>query len=271
MNAGPVRVAWGAATDVGLRRSLNEDSHLAAPPFFLVADGMGGHQAGEIASATVIEHFSHFAGRPSVPVEAVRETLQEARRRVDTLPQGAGAGAGTTLAGVALTEVDGAGHWLVVNVGDSRTYRLRGGVFEQMSVDHSLVQELIDAGQLDEATAAQDSRRNVITRALGAGSDGEPDYRLLPADEGDRILVCSDGLPNELDPIRIQRVLRAEADPQAAADRLVREAVAAGGRDNVTVLVIDALAVRDDDLSDTLPSPRWEELREDTLPRAHAV
>ena len=151
------------------------------------------------------------------------------------------------------------------------TYRLSGGVFEQLSVDHSLVQELIDAGQLDEATAAQDSRRNVITRALGAGSDGEPDYRLFPADEGDRILVCSDGLPNELDPMRIQGVLRTERHPQAAADRLVREAVAAGGRDNVTVLVIDALAVRDDDLSDTLPSPRWEELREDTLPRAHAV
>ncbi|MFG6503455.1 PP2C family protein-serine/threonine phosphatase [Microbacterium sp. P05] len=274
MTAVPVAVAWGSATDVGRKRSLNEDSHLAAPPLFLVADGMGGHQAGEIASATVIAEFARLIGRPSLTVELVQTTLHEARRRVDALPDGAGAGAGTTLAGVIVADIDGEGYWLAVNVGDSRTYRLSEDVFEQISVDHSVVQELIDAGQLDAASAARDTRRNVITRALGAGSDGEADYWLLPAEQGDRIMVCSDGLPTEIDEARIDLILRTETHPQAAADRLVREAVDAGGRDNVTVLVIDALDVRvrgGRDSAQTIPSADMnEDVREDTLPRTRA-
>jgi PPM family protein phosphatase len=268
----PVAVAWGAATDVGLRRTLNEDAFLAAPPLFLVADGMGGHQAGEVASATVIDEFSRLQGRPSLSIDEVQHALRTARNRVDALPQGGGAGAGTTLAGVAVADVDGEGYWLAVNLGDSRTYRLSEGVLEQVSVDHSVVQELIDAGQLDAAEAARDARRNVITRAIGAGSDSEPDYWLLPAEEGDRILVCSDGLPTEIDDARIDHILRSEAHPQAAADRLVREAVAAGGRDNVTVLVVDAVAVRvrgGADTRQTVPTvAAAADVEEDTLPRA---
>jgi PPM family protein phosphatase len=268
----PVAVAWGAATDVGLRRSLNEDSFLAAPPLFLVADGMGGHQAGEVASATVIDEFSRLQGRPSLTIDEVQHALRTARDRVDALPPGAGAGAGTTLAGVAVADVDGEGYWLAVNLGDSRTYRLSEGVLEQVSVDHSVVQELIDSGQLDAAEAARDARRNVITRAIGAGSDSEPDYWLLPAEEGDRILVCSDGLPTEIDDVRIDHILRTESHPQQAADRLVREAVAAGGRDNVTVLVVDAVSVRvraDAGHRDTVPSVAAAlDVEEDTLPRS---
>jgi protein phosphatase len=274
MIAPPVAVAWGAATDVGLRRTLNEDSHLAAPPLFLVADGMGGHQAGEVASAMVIEEFSRLVGRPSLTVDDLQARLDEARRRVDALPEGGGAGAGTTLAGVVVADIDGEGYWLAVNLGDSRTYRLSEGALEQVSVDHSVVQELVDAGELDAAAAAHDSRRNVITRALGAGSDSEPDYWLLPAEEGDRLLVCSDGLPTELDDRRIDHILRTEAHPQAAADRLVREAVAAGGRDNVTVLVVDALEVRvreGRDRTETIPvTPFGDDEVEDTLPRVRA-
>jgi protein phosphatase len=271
VTAGPVTLAWGAATDVGLRRSLNEDSHLAAPPLFLVADGMGGHQAGEVASATVIEEFARLVGRPSLTVDDVQSSVAEARRRVDALPEGGGAGAGTTLAGVVVADIDGDGYWLAVNLGDSRTYRLSEGVLEQVSVDHSVVQELVDAGELDAAAAAVDSRRNVITRALGAGSDSEPDYWLLPAEEGDRLLICSDGLPTELDDARIDHILRSEQHPQTAADRLVREAVAAGGRDNVTVLVVDALDVRARERRDgtaTIPVAEFgEDGEEDTLPR----
>lgn len=240
----PIAVAWGAATDVGLRRALNEDSYLAAPPMFLVADGMGGHQAGEIASAVVIDEFSRLAGWASLSIDEVQVALRRARARVEALPAGGGAGAGTTLTGVSIADVDGEGYWLAVNLGDSRTYLLSGGVLEQVSVDHSVVQELIDAGELRAEAAAQDTRRNVITRAIGAGSDGEPDYWLLPAEEGDRVLVCSDGLTTEVGHALIDEVLRGEPHPQAAADRLVRAALAAGGRDNVTALVVDAVTVR---------------------------
>ncbi|MGP3533356.1 PP2C family protein-serine/threonine phosphatase [Microbacterium sp. RD1] len=261
MSASPVTLAWGAATDVGRRRSLNEDAYLAAPPLFLVADGMGGHQAGEIASATVIDEFTALVGRASLTVEDVQQAFSVARDRVDALPDDAGAGAGTTLAGVALADVAGKAHWLTVNLGDSRTYRLSGGRLQQVSVDHSVVQELIDAGQLDAASAARDARRNVITRAIGAGSRSEPDFWLLPVAAGDRILVCSDGLPTELPDDRVAEVLRDEAEPQAAAERLVREAVAAGGRDNVTAVVVDALRVA---------APVLDEVEGDTLPRVRS-
>ncbi|MFJ6651579.1 PP2C family protein-serine/threonine phosphatase [Microbacterium sp. NPDC091313] len=273
-HAAPVSVAWGAATDVGRRRTLNEDAYLAAPPLFLVADGMGGHQAGEIASATVVDEFARLTGRASLTIHDVQTALRIARSRVDALPAGGGAGAGTTLAGVAVVDVDGDGYWLTVNLGDSRTYRLSDGELEQVSVDHSVVQELIDAGELDAASAARDARRNVITRAIGAGSDSEADFWLLPAEEGDRILVCSDGLPTEVDDIRIRAVLAEERHPQAAAERLVAEAVAAGGRDNVTAVVVDALAVRTRggrDRSDTVPTAAaFDEIDGDTLPRARA-
>jgi PPM family protein phosphatase len=266
-----VVAVWGAATDVGARRLLNEDSYLAAPPLFLVADGMGGHQAGEVASATVIDEFTHLVGRETLTVDDVDGALQRARARVDALPHEGSSSAGTTLTGVCLAERDGAGSWLVVNLGDSRVYRHGHGALEQVSVDHSVVQELIDAGQLDAAAAASDSRRNVITRAIGAGSDGAADYWMSPATVGERMLVCSDGLHTELDADTIAGILADEADPQDAADRLVREAVAAGGRDNVTVIVVDAVAVREQTATpefDDVPGADVPEF-EDTLPREH--
>ncbi|WP_203581048.1 PP2C family protein-serine/threonine phosphatase [Microbacterium hibisci] len=274
----PITVAFGAATDAGLRRRINEDSYLAAFPLFLVADGMGGHNAGEIASAAVVEEFAMLSGRESLTIDDVHTAVAAARRRVAALPAGAGAGAGTTLAGVVIADVDGEGYWLALNLGDSRTYRLSEGSFEQVSVDHSVVQELVDSGQLDAAAAHRDSRRNVITRAIGAGSDAEPDYWLLPAEDGDRILVCSDGLSGELDKDAIHGILLAEADPQAAATRLVHEAMIRGGRDNITALVVDALAVRSRAGGarerDTVPvsAPIEDaDIDGDTLPRAMAT
>ncbi|MBD8023181.1 PP2C family protein-serine/threonine phosphatase [Microbacterium gallinarum] len=272
----PVTVAFGSATDPGLRRAINEDSYLAVAPLFLVADGMGGHHAGEIASATVIDEFSGFAGRDSLEIDEVRAALAQARRRVEALPAGEGAGAGTTLTGVVIADVDGEGYWLAINLGDSRTYRLSEGVFEQVSVDHSVVQELIDAGQLAPEAASSDTRRNVITRAIGAGSDGDADYWLIPAEPGDRILVCSDGLSSELDSAAIHAVLVAETQPQCAATRLVHEAMLRGGRDNITALVVDATAVRTranrpGDHTSPSAAAAADEVDGDTLPRVVAT
>ncbi|MEV5070539.1 serine/threonine-protein phosphatase [Microbacterium sp. LMI12-1-1.1] len=275
----PIAVACGAATDAGLRRRINEDSYIAAAPLFLVADGMGGHNAGEIASAAVIDEFAALAGRESLTIDEVQTAVTASRRRVAMLPPGAGAGAGTTLAGVVIADVDGEGYWLAINLGDSRTYRLSEGRFEQVSVDHSVVQELVDSGELAADAAERDSRRNVITRAIGAGSDSEPDYWLLPAEEGDRILVCSDGLSGELDRDALHAILLTETDPQAAATRLVHEAMVRGGRDNITALVVDALAVRTrtnrtwerDTVPVSAPAHPLADIDGDTLPRAVAT
>ncbi|MER7797358.1 protein phosphatase 2C domain-containing protein [Microbacterium sp. NPDC096154] len=260
---GPIVALSGAATDAGLRRTLNEDSFFSVSPLFLVADGMGGHDRGEIASAAAIAQFAPYAGRGSLTIEEVREALARARESVENLSAGSESGAGTTLTGVVIADVAGEGYWLAVNLGDSRTYRFAGGRLEQISVDHSVVQELLDRGELTPEEAAHDRRRNVITRALGAGSVGEADYWMLPAAEGDRILVCSDGLSGELSAERIRTILSVEAHPQAAASRLVHEAVLHGGRDNVTAVVVDAVSVarrgasvdtdEDDIDADTLP------------------
>lgn len=264
-----VTTQCGAATDAGLRRALNEDSYLASSPVFVVADGMGGHHAGEIASAAVVAEFALLAGSPSVSLADLRSTMTRARKRVHELPTGEGASAGTTLSGVVICEVDGEGYWLAVNVGDSRTYRLSDGVLEQVSIDHTVVQELVESGDLTAEAARSDSRRNIITRAIGAGSDSPPDYWLIPADVGDRVLVCSDGLPDELDDDALHAILLEEADPQSAATRLVHEAMLHGGRDNITALVVDATAIRNraEYSHDTTPVVDIEEFDGDTRPR----
>lgn len=267
----PLTVAAGAATHVGLRRRINEDSHLAAAPVFVVADGMGGHRAGEIASAMVVEEFATLVGRPSLGVDDVQAALARARERVDTLSASEGAeGAGTTLTGVVVADIEGEGYWLAINLGDSRTYLLSDAGFEQVSVDHSVVQELVDLGQLDEDAAAHDARRNVITRAIGAGSEGEPDFWLLPASRGDRVLVCSDGLSSEVDATAIEAILRAEAQPQAVAERLVHAALDNGGRDNITAIVVDVTAIRargGDGPGGGVPVGHHEHVDGDTRPR----
>jgi protein phosphatase len=144
---------------------------------------------------------------------------------------------------VVLVEAEGAPHWLVFNVGDSRTYRLSQGRFGQLTVDHSEVQELVDTGQITEQQARTHPRRHVVTRALGTGDDAEPDVWLLPVEEGDRILVCSDGLSGELTDEEICDVLSAVKEPQAAADTLIEETLRSGARDNVTVIIVDAAGV----------------------------
>lgn len=239
----PVMVRVGAATHTGNRRVLNEDAQLSTAPVFIVADGMGGHEAGEIASGAVVAEFAQLVGRDALALDDVRQAVARARAAVDQLATTGAARAGTTLSGVVISSVDGLGYWLAVNIGDSRTYRFAAGELEQISEDHSVIQELLDAGELTPAQALTDSRRNIITRAIGAGSTGDADFWLFPAEKGDRMLVCSDGLTAEVSEGRITEVLAGEADPQRAADVLTTEAVAAGGRDNITVVVVDAIAV----------------------------
>ncbi|MCK2035550.1 protein phosphatase 2C domain-containing protein [Microbacterium sp. SSW1-49] len=236
-------VSTGSATHPGLRRALNEDAHLAGAPVFIVADGMGGHEAGERASATVIAEFARFIGRSALELDDVRFALSRARDGVEELSTSGNGRAGTTLSGVVIASVDGMGYWLAINIGDSRTYRLADGELEQVSVDHSVVQELIESGELTAEDALTDRRRNIITRAIGASSTGDADYWMFPAELGDRILVCSDGLTSEVSDVRIREVLHNTSDPQEAADVLVADAVSAGGRDNITVIVVDAVSV----------------------------
>jgi protein phosphatase len=259
--APPIVVASAAATSIGAKRDHNEDAFLAEAPLFLVADGMGGYEAGEVASAAAIGAFGVLVGERSVNIDQVREAYRVAGTNVMAVGSGGRRSAGTTLAGVAITENDGAGYWLVLNVGDSRTYRFAGGALEQISVDHSLVQELIDAGELTADQASRHANRNVVTRALGAGIVSEADFWMLPAALGDRMIVCSDGLSGEVDDSDIAAILAAEADPQVAARRLIDAAMEHGGRDNITVVVVDALAV----------SRNASELEGDTVPRQNGA
>jgi len=236
-----VHLRWGALSDCGPRRRLNEDSYLAGAPVFLVADGVGGHASGDVASRRAVAAFRPLLGGDSVDLGSMERAFDDAVRAVAQI-RVRGRAPGTTLSGVALTIHDDDAYWLVLNIGDSRTYRHAEGRLEQVSVDHSAVQELVDSGELTAVDAEQHPRRHVITRAIGAGSRGYPDFWLLPAFAGDRMLVCSDGLSRELAREEIERALCEEFAPQTAAERLVREALDRGARDNVTVVVIDAIA-----------------------------
>lgn len=261
-------VSAGSSTHTGLRRTLNEDALLASSPIFVVADGMGGHEAGERASAAVVSEFGRYVGRQSLELDDVLDVLSRSRQAVDLLSVSATSRAGTTLSGVVLADVDGMGYWLSFNIGDSRTYRLADGELEQISVDHSVVQELIETGELSLADAASDHRRNIITRAIGAGSTGDADFWMFPAELGDRMLICSDGLSSEVPDAQIREILTTETDPQRAAAALVDEAVNAGGRDNITVVVVDAVTVA------SRPGVHMQaddDVDEDTRPRAAAA
>ncbi|MBF4572078.1 serine/threonine-protein phosphatase [Herbiconiux sp. VKM Ac-1786] len=230
----------GTATHTGLRRRANEDAFLAAQPLFLVADGMGGHEAGEVASALAVDAFAALTGTPSVDAADLRDAFGRAHESIAAIVSTGLRRAGTTVSGVAIAESDGRAHWLVFNLGDSRTYRLADGELEQISVDHSVVQEMLDGGTLSRAAAATHPERNVITRALGAGGPYQADYWLVPVESGDRILICSDGVSGELDDELIERILLEEHESQEAASRLVHEGLLHGGRDNLTAVVVDA-------------------------------
>lgn len=262
-------LSYGYGTDRGLRRELNEDSFIASDPVFAVADGMGGHEAGEVASGMCVRALAKMpqlaTGARTATASVVQQYLAMAD---DSIRTATGSRAGTTLTGVVVVEQMGIPYWLVMNVGDSRTYRLSQGTLTQVSVDHSEVQELVDSGEITAEQATVHPRRHVVTRALGTGDDTEADYWLLPIEEGDRVMVCSDGLNGELSDDQMLGVLSSAADPQEAVDLLIQAALRSGGRDNVTVIVVDARNVLNEDgVSTTAPRTASAAEDEDTLPR----
>jgi PPM family protein phosphatase len=181
-----------------------------------------------------------LVGRAAGPDE-VHEALLAAHEAVRAVPSGSDLRPGTTVSGVVLSEHEGTPCWVVLNVGDSRTYRMAGAVLEQVTRDHSEVAELVADGLLLPDEAARQPWRHVVTRVLGGGATSvDPDVLVMAVSPGDRMLVCTDGLTDALPDARIEAELKAERDPQAAADRLVATAVAAGAKDNVTVVVVDA-------------------------------
>ena len=236
----------GAATDVGRVRQINEDRYLADEDLFAVADGVGGHQAGEVASQTSVETLQRTFKEGEHTTDALISAAEAANQAVWQLAQGSREkrGMGTTLTALALVQEDGEEQLGLINVGDSRAYLLQQGELIQLTEDHSLVEELVRDGKLTPAEAQVHPQRSIITRALGMEPAIHVDsWEIIPY-AGDRFLLCSDGLTNELSDERIASTLRQLADPQEAAHDLVRQARAAGGSDNITVVVIDVV---DDD------------------------
>lgn len=237
-----ISLSWAALSDTGYRRSVNEDSLLARSPIFAVADGMGGHTAGDFASTAVVTRLAEKVRVDFVTESSLTEALRDA---VDDMGRGVGQtdlGTGTTVTGIALTLSDGSPYWLVFNIGDSRVYSFRDGTLEQLTVDHSIVQELLDAGAITPAEAEVHPHSNVITRAVGFNEDPVPDFFLFPIVAGSRLLVCSDGLTKELTEHGIRYYLGEGSSPLDAAQQLMDAALGNGGRDNVTVVVVDVLA-----------------------------
>ena len=249
---------WGVATDTGLHRAHNEDAYVARPTLFAVADGMGGHQAGEVASAIAVAVLGETAQRTDVGAEDIQLAVLRAHDEiaVSAAQELGRAGMGTTVTGLAVVTVGGTEHWAVFNVGDSRVYRLADGVLTQVTVDHSEVEELVASGRLDREAARSDRRRHIITRSLGADERPLVDLWVFPPSSGEQFLICSDGLTGELSDERIAELMLGAGTAREAAHVLVAAAVQAGGHDNVTVIVVrpdESASVAVDE--DTSPRP----------------
>lgn len=232
-----MRIEVGSATDIGRVRERNEDSILVDPPLYVVADGMGGHRGGDVASQVAVETMEAAAaaeGRRSLAEQvrlansAVWERSAEDQRL---------SGMGTTL---TAARVDGS-TLLLAHVGDSRAYLMRDGVLEQLTDDHTLVARMVRSGEITPAEADVHPHKNVMTRALGTEEEVEVDEDSIALLDGDRFLLCSDGLTGMVTEDQIQAILENSDQPQQAADRLVKAANRAGGIDNISVVVIDAI------------------------------
>lgn len=238
-------LSYAARTDKGPVRPENQDAVLADPPVFLVADGIGGQAGGGLASRAIVEEFRALAGR-ELDVETVSAAVRAAHQRVLALHVET-PGAGSTLCAVVAVRVDDEDRWMVLNVGDSRCYLVHddvredaaGRVVSQVTVDHSLVQELIDAGVLDPADAEGMPLRNVITRAMGSEQESEADVRWLPMVPGQRLMLCTDGLVNAVPMAEIEDVLIGRSETEPACQTLLDLALGYGARDNVSVVVVD--------------------------------
>ena len=265
-----MRTVVAYKSDVGRVREGNEDSLLVQDPLYAIADGMGGHVAGDVASQTAIETITRNAAQAVEP-SALEDLIKQANVAIWEKAQEEPTlrGMGTTC---TLISVDGS-RIHIGHVGDSRAYMLRDGKLSQLTEDHTLVGRMVKEGRLQPEEAERHPQRNIITRTLGVDPEVQVDTMSLDMVEGDRVLICSDGLNSMLDAGEIRKALADETDPQASADRLVEEANAAGGEDNITVVVIDfeagegssAAATEMEEESPEMPPPPP---RVDTLPEA---
>ena len=257
-----MRFTEGYRTDVGRGRPENEDNLLVDREhgLYAVADGMGGHRAGEVASATAIETLKEaFLGGQRLDQAVAAANAAVFTKSADDASM---RGMGTTLTAIALQDSTA----LLGHVGDSRAYLMRDGSVTQVTDDHSLVEQLVREGRLSPEEAQNHPQRAVITRALGIDADVEVDTYRLDLKAGDRLLICSDGLTTMLSDDTIAQTLRRHADPQQAADTLVDMANQAGGDDNITVVILDALSdgaeAADATAADATAAPRAEEVPE---------
>lgn len=227
---------YGSRTEIGNVREHNEDSLTVLPPLFAVADGMGGHEAGEVASEITINTLNDLAPQ-SADAEALARAVVAANLNVIKAPsQGVGReGMGTTLTAAILEKEC----LVIAQVGDSRAYLLHNGSLQQLTRDHSLMADMIEAGQLTEAEARVHPNRSVITRAIGSDPHMQPDLYELNVETGDRLLLCSDGICGMIEDHEIASIMRQAPSAQSCADQLVEAALAAGGFDNATAVVVD--------------------------------
>jgi len=242
---------FGAQTDKGAIRALNEDSILAVPPVFVVADGVGGSDGGEVASALVVEEFGELARRPVIDADGVREAIERANTRVRALHGDQLHGASSTAVGAVGVMSEDEPYWVVFNIGDSRIYRLpavapddepdRERELVQISVDHSHVQELVDAGVITAEEAETHPDRNLVTRAVGGEETAEADFWMIPMVPGDRWLICSDGLLSDLSLEAVQDRVRQPTSADETARDLIAMALRAAVSDNVSAIVIDVV------------------------------
>ena len=227
---------YGSCTDIGLVRDHNEDSLVVAPPLFAVADGMGGHEAGEVASEIAATVVAERAPLTANGDELARATIAANRAIIQASYDGEGKpGMGTTLTAAV---VDGT-RVVVSQVGDSRAYLLHEGTLQRITRDHSLMADMIEAGKLTEEEARVHPQRSIITRALGSDPNTLPDIYEMNVSPGDRLLLCSDGLSGMVDDPHLETMLSDISDPQKCAHMLIEAALDNGGSDNVTAIVVD--------------------------------
>jgi serine/threonine protein phosphatase PrpC len=236
---GELELSWAAVTDTGRRREVNQDAVFAAFPLFVVADGMGGHVGGEIASARTIERLRTLADDGAVTPKTIEKALARAVKDIAAHPEATDEGTGTTVTGVFLDTGGDAPHWVTLNIGDSRVYLVREGAIVQITTDHSVVQELVAAGRLSPEEAENHPYGNVITRAVGPSEGVTPDYVRLDVADGDRFVICSDGLTKELTDYGIRHFLDENPDPADAVNAMLEAALENGGRDNISIIVLD--------------------------------
>jgi PPM family protein phosphatase len=237
----PLVVSWAAISDTGRRRAANEDSFLAQSPLFVVADGMGGHSAGDLASAAVIGRLAEIATTDFLVPRAIERALEEATKDIGIIAIGSELGVGTTVTGAALTMQDDNVYFAVFNIGDSRVYAFEKNEFAQITRDHSVVQELVESGALSRDEAENHPDSNIITRAVGFNAAPTADFWMLPVSRGLRLLICSDGLTNEVSDERLRLHMAAGLSPVETVGALVDAALAAGGRDNVTAVIVEVV------------------------------